>query len=70
MLAASVYGQLAPSDWVGGNDWLHPRDSGYAKVAWAPCIGGAALVIAMCLALSPRGAMSDRTYTLFGRYHG
>jgi lysophospholipase L1-like esterase len=31
----SVFGQLAPQDWVGGADCLHPRDSGYAKVAAA-----------------------------------
>lgn len=35
VLVASVYGQLAPGDWVGGNDWLHPRDGGYAKVVSA-----------------------------------
>jgi lysophospholipase L1-like esterase len=32
---ASVSGQLVPGDWVGGNDCLHPRDSGYAKVVSA-----------------------------------
>jgi hypothetical protein len=31
----SVFGQLAPADWVGGADCLHPRDSGYVKVAAA-----------------------------------
>lgn len=35
VLIASVYGRLAPADWVGGNDCLHPRDSGYAKVVTA-----------------------------------
>lgn len=35
VLVASVSGQLAPADWVGGNDCLHPRDSGYAKVVTA-----------------------------------
>lgn len=30
---ASSYGKLVPSDWVGGQDCLHPKDSGYAKVA-------------------------------------
>ena len=35
VLVASVYGELAPADWVGGNDCLHPRDSGYAKVVAA-----------------------------------
>ncbi len=29
---AEVYGDLAPEDWVGGNDCLHPDDSGYDKV--------------------------------------
>jgi len=29
---ASVFGQLVPADWVGGNDCLHPRDTGYQKV--------------------------------------
>jgi lysophospholipase L1-like esterase len=32
---ADVFGDLAPADWVGGNDCLHPDDSGYAKVAAA-----------------------------------
>ena len=32
---AEVFGDLAPADWVGGNDCLHPDDSGYAKVAIA-----------------------------------
>ena len=32
---AEVYGDLGPQDWVGGNDCLHPDDSGYAKVAAA-----------------------------------
>jgi lysophospholipase L1-like esterase len=31
--AADVYGLLAPDDWVGGRDCLHPDDSGYAKIA-------------------------------------
>jgi lysophospholipase L1-like esterase len=35
VLVASVYGELLPADWVGGNDCLHPRDSGYAKVVAA-----------------------------------
>ena len=30
---AESYGDLAPADWVGGADCLHPDDSGYAKVA-------------------------------------
>jgi lysophospholipase L1-like esterase len=29
---AEVFGDLAPGDWVGGADCLHPEDSGYAKV--------------------------------------
>jgi lysophospholipase L1-like esterase len=29
----SVFGQLAPADWLGGADCLHPVDSGYQKVA-------------------------------------
>jgi lysophospholipase L1-like esterase len=29
---AEVYGDLAPADWVGGADCLHPDDSGYDKV--------------------------------------
>jgi lysophospholipase L1-like esterase len=29
---AEVYGDLAPADWVGGGDCLHPKDSGYTKV--------------------------------------
>jgi lysophospholipase L1-like esterase len=32
---AEVYGDLAPQDWLGGQDCLHPKDSGYAKVAAA-----------------------------------
>ena len=32
---AEVFGDLAPEDWVGGNDCLHPDDSGYVKVAAA-----------------------------------
>lgn len=32
---AHVYGDLAPQDWLGGSDCLHPDDSGYAKVAAA-----------------------------------
>ena len=32
VLVASVSGKLVPGDWVGGNDCLQPRDSGYAKV--------------------------------------
>jgi lysophospholipase L1-like esterase len=32
---AEVFGDLAPQDWVGGNDCLHPDDSGYVKVAAA-----------------------------------
>jgi lysophospholipase L1-like esterase len=32
---AEVYGDLGPQDWVGGQDCLHPDDSGYAKVAEA-----------------------------------
>jgi hypothetical protein len=35
VLVASVYGELVPADWVGGNDCLHPRDSSYAKVVAA-----------------------------------
>jgi len=30
---AESYGDLAPADWVGGQDCLHPKASGYAKVA-------------------------------------
>lgn len=30
---AEVYGDLGSQDWVGGQDCLHPDDSGYAKVA-------------------------------------
>ena len=30
---AEVYGDLSPTDWVGGADCLHPNNSGYAKVA-------------------------------------
>jgi lysophospholipase L1-like esterase len=29
---AEVFGDLAPEDWVGGADCLHPDDSGYNKV--------------------------------------
>jgi lysophospholipase L1-like esterase len=29
---AEVYGDLAPDDWFGGTDCLHPDDSGYDKV--------------------------------------
>lgn len=32
---AEVFGDLAAQDWVGGNDCLHPDDSGYEKVAAA-----------------------------------
>lgn len=32
---AEVFGDLAPEDWVGGNDCLHPDDSGYDKVTLA-----------------------------------
>jgi lysophospholipase L1-like esterase len=32
---AEVYGDLSPQDWLGGQDCLHPKDSGYAKVAAA-----------------------------------
>jgi lysophospholipase L1-like esterase len=32
---AEVFGDLAPEDWVGGNDCLHPDDSGYDKVTVA-----------------------------------
>jgi lysophospholipase L1-like esterase len=32
---AEVYGDLAPEDWLGGTDCLHPDDSGYDKVAKA-----------------------------------
>ncbi len=32
---AEVFGDLAPEDWLGGQDCLHPDDSGYAKVAQA-----------------------------------
>jgi lysophospholipase L1-like esterase len=35
VLVAGVYGELVSADWVGGNDCLHPRDSGYAKVVAA-----------------------------------
>ncbi|MGH2980303.1 MAG: SGNH/GDSL hydrolase family protein [Solirubrobacterales bacterium] len=31
----NVFGQLGPQDWVGGQDCLHPDDSGYEKVAAA-----------------------------------
>ena len=30
---AEVFGDLGPTDWVGGSDCLHPDDSGYQKVA-------------------------------------
>jgi GDSL-like Lipase/Acylhydrolase family len=29
---AEVYGDLGPQDWVGGDDCLHPDDTGYGKV--------------------------------------
>lgn len=29
---AEVFGDLAPGDWVGGADCLHPNDTGYDKV--------------------------------------
>jgi lysophospholipase L1-like esterase len=32
---ADVFGDLGPQDWVGGEDCLHPDDSGYDKVAQA-----------------------------------
>jgi lysophospholipase L1-like esterase len=32
---AEVFGDLAPEDWVGGNDCLHPDNSGYDKVTVA-----------------------------------
>ena len=32
---AEIYGDMVPSDWLGGNDCLHPRDSGYDKVTTA-----------------------------------
>jgi lysophospholipase L1-like esterase len=32
---AEVFGDLAPDDWLGGRDCLHPDDSGYEKVALA-----------------------------------
>jgi lysophospholipase L1-like esterase len=32
---AEVFGDLAPDDWVGGIDCLHPDDSGYEKVTIA-----------------------------------
>ena len=32
---AEVFGDLGPQDWLGGNDCLHPVDSGYEKVAAA-----------------------------------
>jgi lysophospholipase L1-like esterase len=32
---AEVYGDLSVGDWLGGNDCLHPDDSGYDKVAVA-----------------------------------
>jgi GDSL-like Lipase/Acylhydrolase family len=34
-LVAEVYGDLDPGDWVGGQDCLHPVDSGYDKVTSA-----------------------------------
>jgi GDSL-like Lipase/Acylhydrolase family len=35
VVIAEVYGDLAPGDWVGGTDCLHPDDSGYDKVTAA-----------------------------------
>jgi lysophospholipase L1-like esterase len=32
---AEVFGDLAPGDWVGGSDCLHPNSAGYEKVAVA-----------------------------------
>jgi len=32
---ADSFGRLAPEDWLGGQDCLHPDDSGYTKVAQA-----------------------------------
>jgi lysophospholipase L1-like esterase len=32
---AEVFGDLGPQDWLGGQDCLHPDDSGYDKVAQA-----------------------------------
>jgi lysophospholipase L1-like esterase len=32
---ADSFGKLGPQDWVGGQDCLHPDDSGYDKVAQA-----------------------------------
>jgi hypothetical protein len=32
---AEVFGDLAPEDWVGGSDCLHPDASGYDKVTVA-----------------------------------
>jgi lysophospholipase L1-like esterase len=32
---ADSFGKLAPQDWLGGQDCLHPVDSGYTKVAQA-----------------------------------
>jgi lysophospholipase L1-like esterase len=32
---ADSFGRLGPQDWVGGQDCLHPDDSGYDKVAQA-----------------------------------
>jgi lysophospholipase L1-like esterase len=32
---ADAFGDLGPQDWVGGQDCLHPDDSGYDKVAQA-----------------------------------
>ena len=32
---ADSFHKLAPQDWVGGQDCLHPDDSGYDKVAQA-----------------------------------
>ena len=40
---AEVYGDLSPTDWVGGADCLHPNNAGYAKVAdaFAQVLNGA-----------------------------
>jgi len=32
---AEIFGDLGPQDWLGGNDCLHPDDSGYDKVTAA-----------------------------------
>jgi lysophospholipase L1-like esterase len=32
---AEVFGDLGPTDWVGGSDCLHPNDTGYDKVTTA-----------------------------------